>query len=125
VEGRAAIQRDPDQLEESINGKLRKFTEDNYQILPLGWPNPCTHTGWGLPGWGAALLGRLWASSELSMGQQPALAAGMASSIPGCMNSKARRSKEQIIPLYSAVIRSHRKLHPHFHNIPYTTNTKI
>lgn len=79
VEGRAAIQRDF--LEESIS---RNVTTECHQVNPDPGMGPLLHPyGLGQPSWGAALLGRkvlgLWASSKLSMSQQPGLAAGMAS----------------------------------------------
>ena len=60
-------------------------------------------TSWGLTGWGATLLKNWY--SKLHRSHQCTLAGRKANSILCCMNrSTVRRLREEIIPLYSALI---------------------
>ncbi|KAK4826699.1 hypothetical protein QYF61_010708 [Mycteria americana] len=103
----AAIQRDPDRLE--IWGDLRKFSKWKCKVLHLGRNNP-RHQD------------RLWADriessfaekklrvvvdTKLHMNQQCSLAAKKATSLLGCIRqSTASRSREVILPRFSALVR--------------------
>lgn len=108
--GGGGIQRDPDWLQEWINSKLRN---SRARAIFKSCPSDKALHPYRLGSSSVWKALGLWATSKLSNSQQPALAAVTASSSTGRMNSKARRSKEGIIPLHSAVARSHRKLHPH------------
>jgi len=112
VSGRsAAIQRDLDRLESSAQRNLRKFNRAKCRVLHLRRNNPMHQYRLG-----ADLLESSSAKRELDVlvddrlttSQQCALVDKKASGIPGCIKKNvASRSREVLLPLYSALVRPH------------------
>ncbi|GAB0208703.1 mitochondrial enolase superfamily member 1 [Grus japonensis] len=110
-EGCAAIQQDLDRLENWVKKKHMKFNKGKRRVLHLGRNKPMHQYRLGVDLLGSSSaekdLGVL-VDKKLSMSQQCALVAKKAHGSLGCIQkSVASRSREVILPLYSALLRPH------------------
>ncbi|KAJ7396393.1 rna-directed dna polymerase from mobile element jockey-like [Pitangus sulphuratus] len=108
LEGQDGIQRDLDGLERWVCAKLMKFNKAKCKVLHLGQGDP-KHKyrlsgEWIYCSPGKKDLGVL-VEKRLNISRQYVLAAQKANCIPGCIRSVASRSREVILPIYSALVR--------------------
>ncbi|RMC10268.1 hypothetical protein DUI87_13070 [Hirundo rustica rustica] len=106
LEGRRALQKDLEWLDRWAESNKMKFNKSKCPVLHFGRNSPCSVIGWGRCGWTVPKRKGTWGCwrQQLNMSQQCAQVGKRANGILACIrNSVASRSREVILPLYSAL----------------------